>query len=60
MADYIILLGAEQVQSAGSRIAQAADEMQRAANLISESADRLIRALDDHAMRVEAAARGDI
>ena len=60
MADYVTLFGAEQMQSAASRMASAAEEMQRASNIISESVDRLVRALDDHAMRIEAAARGDI
>ena len=53
MSDYVTLLGAEQVQSAGARMASAADDMQRAASSISESVERLIRALDEHASRVE-------
>lgn len=60
MADYMTLIGAEDVQRAGGRMASAAEDMQRAANIISESVDRLIRALDDHAIRIEAAARGDV
>ena len=60
MSEYITLLGAEQVQSAGSSIARAADDIQRAASSISESIGRLIRAMEEHATRVEAAARGDV
>ncbi|KAF1008942.1 MAG: hypothetical protein GAK28_00574 [Luteibacter sp.] len=61
MADYVTLLGAEQVQSAGHCMARAAEDMQQASYSISESVDRLTRALDEHASRIEAAqqANGD-
>jgi hypothetical protein len=59
MSDYVTLMGAEQVQSAGNRMASAADDMQRAASSISDSVDRLVRALDDHAMRIERMLDGD-
>ncbi|NID15019.1 hypothetical protein [Luteibacter yeojuensis] len=57
MADYVTLLGAEQVQAAGHHMARAADDMRNAAYSISESVDRLTRALDEHASRIEAAQR---
>lgn len=60
MANYVTLLGAEQVQSAGRAIDTAAETMVRAAASFSDSVDRLARALDEHATRVEAAARGDV
>jgi hypothetical protein len=60
MSDYVTLLGAEQVASAGQYMRGAANDMERAANTISASVDRLIRALEEHATRVEAAARGDV
>ena len=39
MADYITLLGYEQVQRAASSMANSAEEMQRAASTISEALD---------------------
>lgn len=59
MSGYVTLLGAEQVQAAANRMASAADDMQRAASSISESVERLVRALDDHAIRIEAAAASE-
>ena len=55
MSDHITLLGAEQVQSAGSRMASAADDMRIAANTFGDHIDRMVRALDEHAVRIEAA-----
>jgi len=49
--EYVTLIGAEAVQSAGSRIAAAADQIQRAANQICESHDRHQRFLDDWLLR---------
>ncbi len=37
MPDYVTLMGAEQVKSAGNRISSAADQMSRAASTINES-----------------------
>lgn len=55
MADYVTLLGAEQVQSAASRMQNAADDMRAVATSFDNSVDRLVRVLDDHAARIEAA-----
>lgn len=55
MADYVTLLGAEQVSNAGHNMQGAAETMTRAANQIWESNERLIRALEDHALRIELA-----
>ncbi len=60
MSDYITLLGAEQVASAGQYMRGAANDMERAASSISDSVDRLIRAMSEHADRIETAARGDV
>lgn len=57
MSDYMTLLGAEQVQSAANCMVSAADDMQRTASSISESVDRMVRALDEHAIRIEDAMR---
>ena len=35
--EHVVLVGVEQVQSAGNRMIAASDEMHRSANLISES-----------------------
>jgi uncharacterized protein YukE len=58
MGDYVTLIGAEEVGRAGQNMRQAADEMQRAANQINDTVERFIRALDEHAARIEAAATG--
>lgn len=55
MADYVTLLGAENVQRAGHEISRAAERITWAASSIVDSNDRLIRALEDHAARVEQA-----
>lgn len=53
--DYVHLQGAEDVVRAARSISQAADDMQRAANQISDVVERFIRALEEHATRIEAA-----
>lgn len=55
MADYVTLLGAENVQRAGHEISSAAERIAWAASSITESNDRLMRALDAHATRIEQA-----
>jgi hypothetical protein len=59
MGDYVTLVGAEDVRRAGQNMSQAADEMLRAANQINDTVERLIRALDEHAARIEAATNKD-
>ncbi len=41
MAEYVTLMGAEQVQSAGRNIAQAAETMSSAASCITAAADQI-------------------
>lgn len=53
MADYITLMGAEQVQSAASRMSSAASEMIRAASSIEDSFQRHQRFMDDWLQRLE-------
>lgn len=53
MPDYVHLIGAEQVQSAGNTMREAASEMQRAAYSISNDVDRLQRILDDILIRLD-------
>ena len=55
MSNYTTLLGAEDVARAGHNMQAAADQMQRAANQFDESITRLIRAMEEHATRIEAA-----
>jgi hypothetical protein len=55
MSDYITLMGAEDVRRAASTISEAADKMARVAGEFGYVADRLIRALDEHATRIEQA-----
>jgi len=54
MADYVTLMGAEQVQSAGNRMSSAAEQMSRAASSIDESLRQHQRFLDDWLQRFEA------
>ena len=54
MAEYVTLMGAEQVQSAGIRMAHAAEEMQRAASSIDESLRRHQQFLYEWLQRLEA------
>ncbi len=53
MADYITLLGAEDVRSAGSSMRSAASDMVRAASSIEDSLHRQRLFLDDFLMRLE-------
>jgi hypothetical protein len=53
MADYITLLGAEQVQNAGHAISNAASEMRQAGNNIHEAAETMRRNMDDFLDRFE-------
>jgi len=55
MSEYMHLVGAEDVKSAGYTMQRAAESMQSAASTISSSVERLINALDEHARRIEAA-----
>lgn len=54
MAEYINLLGAEDVRSAGNRMASAAEDMNRAAGTIAESLERHQRFMDDWLDRLNA------
>ena len=47
MAEYIHLVGAEQVQTAANTMKAAAEEMSRAASSIQEAIDRNQRFMDD-------------
>lgn len=55
MADYITLVGADQVQSAAGTMRGAAEEMRRAASQIDDALSRHQRFLDDWIMRFESA-----
>ena len=55
MADYMTLLGAEQVGRAGHEISAAAGRIEAAARSFDGTVDRLQRLLDDHADRVRTA-----
>lgn len=54
MSNYITLLGAEDVQRAGNRMASAADEMNRAAGATEDSLHRHRLFMDDWLSRLEA------
>lgn len=47
MSNYVTLMGAEDVRSAGNRMASAADEMQRAAANMAHAFEQHQRFLDD-------------
>lgn len=55
MADYITLLGAEDVRSAASSMRSAADTMSSAASHIDHALERHRRFMDDWLSRLEAA-----
>lgn len=55
MADYVTLIGADDVRSAGNTISRAADEMRSAASAIDFAFERHQRFLDDWLQRFEAA-----
>lgn len=54
MSSYTTLIGAEDVSRAGYTMRDAASTMQQAASSFSNDVDRMVRALDDHASRMEA------
>lgn len=51
MADYVTLLGAEDVRAAGNAMRSAADDMRSAASSIDNALDRHQRFLDDWLIR---------
>lgn len=53
MSDYVTLMGSEDVSRAGHNMVHAAEAMQRAVSQFESVAERLMRALDDHATRIE-------
>ena len=53
MAEYVHLIGAEDVRSAGLTMRSAADEMSRAASSISHSLECHQRFLDDWLSRID-------
>lgn len=55
MADYITLMGVDDVRSAGNRMSSAADTMRTAAGQIDESLRRHEQFLDDWLQRFETA-----
>jgi RecA/RadA recombinase len=54
MAEYITLMGAEQVQNAARSMTHAAELMQRAASEFQGAVDRQERVLDDFLIRFAA------
>lgn len=58
--DYITLLGAEQVQSAGCAMREAASQFSSTMYGFDNTVDRLIRALDEHAQRVDKPTHQDL
>lgn len=57
MADYVTLMGAEQVQNAGIAMRGAAESMGRAASQIDDATMRHTRALEELVSRFETAAQ---
>lgn len=55
MSEHVILVGAEDVRSAGNAVRHAAEDMRSAANTISEALDRQRTFMDDWLMRFEVA-----
>jgi hypothetical protein len=53
MAEYVHLIGAEDVRRAGSEMSSAASDMQRAASSISHCLEMHHRSLDDWLMRLQ-------
>lgn len=53
MSEYMHLIGAEEVQSAGHSMTSAAQQTQNAANTISESVFTLSNRVEDWLMRFE-------
>ena len=54
MSEYVTLIGADDVRSAGHAMREAAAQMSRAAGNIDESLGRHQRFLDDWLLRLEA------
>lgn len=52
---YVTLIGAEQVERAGYKVAEAADQMMRAAGYMDEAMQRHQRFMDDWLSRLEQA-----
>jgi hypothetical protein len=57
MANYVTLLGTEQVQSAANRMVEAAESMRHAASIMDDILERHHRFMDDWLMRFEDAMR---
>lgn len=55
--DHVLLIGTEDVRIAGRSMQDAADRIERAAASIADSNERLMRALEDHATRIEDTAK---
>jgi hypothetical protein len=55
MADYVTLLGAEEVSRAARNIQGAADDLNRALAGFSDTVERLRVVLEEHAARIEKA-----
>jgi hypothetical protein len=53
--EYMTLMGAEQVQSAACTMRNAADQFSSSVGSFGDQIDRLIRAMDEHAYRIEEA-----
>jgi hypothetical protein len=53
MSEYIHLVGAESVQSAGNTMKHAAEDMNRAASSFADSVFELKRSMDDWLTRLE-------
>jgi len=60
MAEYMTLIGAESVQTAGYTMKHAAEEMKRAAESFEYSVQTLARILTEHAERIEAATKTEV
>jgi hypothetical protein len=59
VAEYITLMGAEQVSSAASTISRAADTMRSAGGNIDDALERHRRFMDDWLLRFEQALEAD-
>lgn len=53
--EYMTLMGAEQVQNAACTMRNAADQFSSSVGSFGDQVDRLIRAMDEHALRIEEA-----
>ena len=59
MADFVTLLGAEDVRAGGAAMRSAADQMIQVASVIEDSLQRHRMFLDDWLMRYETLLRGE-